>query len=111
MASFGDFIKKEREKKGWTQTEFGAKIGINSSAVSRIENNTKQLSPKKLSQLSELLEIKIDKIKELYYADKFAKEAYINGCPETAFMVAEQNIRYLKSKDLKQGKINFKLHE
>lgn len=40
MASFGDYIKVEREKREWTQTDFGAKIGVNSSAVSRIENGT-----------------------------------------------------------------------
>ena len=35
MASFGHFIKTEREKREWTQTEFGAKIGINSSAIKK----------------------------------------------------------------------------
>ena len=40
MASFGHFIKLEREKREWTQTEFGAKVGINSSAISRMENGT-----------------------------------------------------------------------
>ena len=43
MASFGHYIKTEREKREWTQTDFGAKIGINSSAISRIENGTQKL--------------------------------------------------------------------
>lgn len=46
MVSFGHFIKTEREKREWTQTEFGAKIGINSSAISRIENGTQKFSNK-----------------------------------------------------------------
>ena len=29
MTSFGKFIKTHREQKGWSQTEFGAKININ----------------------------------------------------------------------------------
>jgi len=40
MTNFGQFIKTEREKQGLTQTEFGAMVGINSSAISRIENGT-----------------------------------------------------------------------
>ena len=48
MASFVHFIKTEREKREWTQTEFGAKIGINSSAISRIENGTQKFSKSKL---------------------------------------------------------------
>ena len=92
MASFGHFIKQEREKRIWTQTEFGAKIGINSSAISRIEHGTKQLSPKKLIITAKIFGADLNKIKELYYSDKFAKEIYKNGCPETVFVVAEQAV-------------------
>ena len=33
MESLGKFIKQEREKRNWTQTEFGAMIGINTCAI------------------------------------------------------------------------------
>lgn len=46
MASFGHFVREEREKHGWTQTEFGAKIGINAFAISKIENNSQKFSKK-----------------------------------------------------------------
>ena len=107
MASFGDFIKQEREKRGWTQTDFGAKLGINSTAISRIENSNKQLSSAKLEVLSEIFETELSKIKELYYADKFAREAIENNCPENVFVVAEKNAQYLKLKNATQGKIEF----
>lgn len=42
MASFGKFIKAQREKKGWSQTEFGALIKCNTPLVSRIENDKNQ---------------------------------------------------------------------
>jgi transcriptional regulator with XRE-family HTH domain len=107
MTSFGDFIKKEREKQGWTQTDFGAKIGINSSAVSRIEHGTKQISNNKLPTLSTLFSIELSKIKELYFADKFAREAYEFDCPNTVFAVAEEEVRYLRNKNAKQSKMSF----
>jgi transcriptional regulator with XRE-family HTH domain len=107
MASFGNFLKQEREKQGWTQTDFGAKIGINSSAVSRIEHGTKQISSNKLSTLSTLFSIDLSKIKELYFAEKFAREVYKFDCPNSVFVVAEEEVKYLRNKNAKQSKINF----
>ena len=73
ITRFGAFVKHNRESKGWTQTDLGAKIGINSSAISRIENGTKRLPPKKLILISQLFEIELSKAKELYFADKIAQ--------------------------------------
>ncbi|MGJ3234828.1 MAG: helix-turn-helix domain-containing protein [Marivirga sp.] len=107
MKSFGNFIKMEREKRDWTQTEFGAKIGINSSAISRIENGTKKFSVSKLKLLSEILEMDAQKINDLFFADKFAREAYKFKCSDNVFSVAEGAASYLKSINTRQGKINF----
>ena len=107
MASFGDFIKQERERNFWTQTDFGAKVGINSSAVSRIEHGTKQLSPNKLNVVAKLFNIDISKIKVLYFGEKIAREVYKNDCPESVFIVAEETVKYLKIKNVKQSKIKF----
>jgi transcriptional regulator with XRE-family HTH domain len=106
MASFGDFIKKEREKREWTQTEFGAKIGINSSAISRIENGTQKFSKSKLLELSEIFQFNHQEIIDLFFADKFAREANKYKCSDTVFSVAEDTSTYLKNKNIKQGTLN-----
>ena len=105
MASFGNFIKKEREKREWTQTEFGAKIGINTSAISRIENGSQKFSKSKLKKLSDVFNIEIQKITDLFFADKFAYEAYKNNCSEAVFVVAEDTVKYIKNTNTKQGKL------
>ena len=107
MKSFGNFIKTEREKREWTQTEFGAKIGINSSAISRIENGTKKFSVSKLKLLSDILKIDTQKVNDLFFADKFAHEAYQYKCSDNVFTVAEGTATYLRIINTKQGKINF----
>ena len=107
MASFGTFIKTEREKRAWSQTEFGAKIHINMTAISRIENDKKRFNDSKLELLAELFDMDVAKIRDLYFADKFAKEAYKNNCSNSVFAVAEKENRYLKSKNFKQGVIKF----
>jgi len=105
MASFGHFVKSEREKHGWTQTEFGAKVGINAFAISKIENGTQKFNKAKLKDLATLFEIDVQKVTDLFYADKFAIEAYKNHCSDNVFIVAEDNVKYLKSTNAKQGSI------
>ena len=107
MASFGHFIKTEREKREWTQTEFGAKIGINSSAISRIENGTQKFSKTKLESLSKLFNLDMQNVIDLFFADKFAREAFKYKCSESIFSVAEDTANYLKNTNIKQGKLKF----
>ena len=107
MAGFGQFIKNEREKRDWTQTEFGNQIGINTSAICRIENGTQKFSISKLETLSKILEIENQKINDLFFADKFAKEALKYKCSESVFSVAENNATYFRNTNVKQAKLNF----
>lgn len=107
MAGFGQFIKNEREKRDWTQNEFGNQIGINTSAICRIENGTQKFSISKLETLSKILKIENQKINDLFFADKFAKEALKYKCSESVFTVAENNVTYFRSTNIKQGKLNF----
>lgn len=96
MASFGHFIKEEREKREWTQTEFGAKVGINSSAISRIENGSQKFSKSKLKTLAALFDFEIQQITDLFFADKFAREAFKYKCSDSVFSVAEDTSNYIK---------------
>ncbi|WP_282044396.1 helix-turn-helix domain-containing protein [Winogradskyella flava] len=107
MASFGHFLKVEREKRKWTQTEFGAKVGINTSAISRIENGSQIFSKNKLKILSEILEADLQHLKDLFFADKFAREAFKYNCSDTVFNVAKDASSYLKNINSVQGQFNF----
>ena len=107
MVSFGHFIKTEREKREWTQTEFGAKIGINSSAISRIENGTQKFSKSKLKSLSKLFNLDMQNVTDLFFADKFAREAFKYKCSESIFSAAEDTANYLRNTNIKQGKFKF----
>ncbi len=103
MASFGEFIKMEREIREWTQTDFGAKIGINSSAISRIEHGSQKFSKSKLKKLAKLFQKEEQQIIDLFFADKFAREAFKYKCSESIFTVAEDTAKYLKIINSKQG--------
>jgi len=107
MTSFGKFIKSERESHNWTQTDFGAKIGINSSAISRIENGTKILSSSKIKVISQIIEIDIKILRDLYFADKFAREAFKNHCSNNVFTAAKETLDYIENKNAKQAELIF----
>ena len=107
MVSFGHFIRTEREKREWTQTEFGAKIGINTSAISRIENGNQKFSKSKLTDLSKLFDIELQEVTDLFFADKFAREAFKYKCSDSIFSVSEDTANYLRNSNSKQGQFNF----
>jgi len=46
-------------------------------------------------------------VKDLYFADKFAKDAYKYKCSESVFSVAEAQTKYLKEVNTTQGKLTF----
>lgn len=105
MTSFGNYIKTEREKREWTQTELGTKIGINTSAICRIENGSQKFSKSKLNKLAELFQTDLQIITDLYFADKFVKEALKYKCSESIFSVAEDTANYYRNVNVKQGKL------
>lgn len=91
----------------WTQTEFGAKIGINTSAISRIENGGQKFSKSKLKKLAELFKTDIQTVTDLFFADKFAREAFKYKCSDSIFTVAEDTANYLRNTNSTQGQFNF----
>lgn len=105
VKGFGYFIKTEREKRKWTQTQFGEKIGINTSAISRIENGSQTFSKSKLKKLALLFQKDLQTVTDLFFADKFAKEAFKYKCSESVFMVAEDAANYYRNTNIKQGKL------
>ncbi|CAI8166927.1 MAG: HTH-type transcriptional repressor RghR [Bacteroidota bacterium] len=107
MESFGHYIKTERERREWTQTEFGAKIGINTSAISRIENGSQKFSKSKLKKLAELFKTDLQTVTDLFFADKFAREAFKYKCSESIFTVAKDTANYLRNTNSTQGQFNF----
>ncbi|WP_025146614.1 helix-turn-helix domain-containing protein [Pedobacter jeongneungensis] len=107
QVNFGDFIRIEREKLGFTQTELGAKIGINAGAISKIEHGRKSITSSKLQVIAELFQIELSRIKELYFGEKIANEIFLNNCPDTTLALAELKLKYLKSLNTTQSQINF----
>jgi transcriptional regulator with XRE-family HTH domain len=107
MATFGEFLKKEREKKGMNQSDFGQNIGIIMTDISKIENGRKKFPFNNLQKLSTFLNLSIEKLKTLYVADILVDEVHKYECSDNVFSVAEEQSKYRKNKSVKQGNFNF----
>jgi len=107
MATFGEFLKTERAKKGLNQSEFGQAIGIIMTEISKIENGHKKFPFNSLVALSKFLDIDYFELKNLYVADKLVEEVHKYECSDAVFSVAESQSKYLRRKNDKQGKIKF----
>ncbi|HBL74574.1 MAG: hypothetical protein A2W90_21025 [Bacteroidetes bacterium GWF2_42_66] len=107
MATFGEFLKKERNKKGLNQSDFGQHFGIIMTDVSKIENGRKKFPSTQLEKLAEFLNIDVVKIKDLFVADILVEEAQKYKCSDAVFSVAESQSRYNKEKNVKQSKMKF----
>lgn len=103
---FGQYIKTLRTEKGFTLTQLGAKLGVDSANLSKIENGKREFDEKKLKALAEIFHLNLEDLKTDYFGEYFAKKIYQSNCSTDAFIVAEEKIKYLREQDVKQGKLN-----
>jgi transcriptional regulator with XRE-family HTH domain len=100
--TFGEFIRKNRNVRRLTQTQFAAQIGIDAAAVSKIEKGKAVLNKEKLPALATLFKMDLKTLKEEYFSEKIAHVLYNNKCSENTLVLAEQKMQYIKSKKVKQ---------
>jgi len=107
MATFGEYLRQEREKKDLNQSDFGQELGIIMTDISKIENGRKQFPFAKLEKLSTYLKVDLIKLTDLFVADKMVAEARKYACSEKVYAVAETQHKYLRSKNAKQTDLKF----
>ena len=106
-ANFGEYIRKLRTQNNFTLTQLGAKLGIDSGALSKIETGKKDFDERCLEKLASTFELDIEELKTEYFGDQFAKKMFAYNCPFETLVVAEEKVNYLKTMNTKQGIIKF----
>ncbi|WP_339230892.1 helix-turn-helix domain-containing protein [Oceanobacillus sp. FSL K6-2867] len=79
---FNDRLKKEREKRGWSQTDLAEKIHVSRQSVSKWETGKNYPSIEIIIVLSDLFGITID---EMLRSDKELKEQVIQDSKKLAY--------------------------
>ena len=105
-ANFGEYIRHLRNQNNLTLTQLGAKLGIDSGALSKIETGKKEFDEKCLERLADTFGLDFEDLKSEYFGDQFAKKMYQYNCSPKTLIVAEEKVNYLKCVNIKQGEIN-----
>jgi len=105
--TFGEYIRLLRTKNGMTLTQLAAQLNMDSANLSKIENNKREFDEKRLESLAKIFKLDIEKLKDEFFSEKFAKKIYSNCCTEKALELAEKKVKYLKQTSIKQGNLNF----
>ena len=105
--TFGQYIRKLRNGKGYTLTHLAAKLGIDSSALSKIETSKKELDEKLIPKLSEIFCLNEGDVKDEYYSELIAKTLFDKQCSDKVLIMAADKVKYLRDKNIRQSNLNF----
>ena len=107
MTTFGEFLRKEREKKGLNQSEFGLKVGLIMTDVSKVENGRKKFPFENLKKLSKFIGRDFEELKTMYVADILVEEVKKYKCSNIVYSLAEEQSKYMSNKNAKQATLKF----
>lgn len=105
--TFGEYLRTTRLRNNLTLTQMGAKLEIDSGALSKIENGKKCFDEKKLVILAKEFNLNIKVLKNEYFSEKFALDLILNDCSDEVLDLVEEKVRILKEKNAKQLNIRF----
>ncbi len=106
--SFGEYIRKLRVMNGLTLTQLGAYLGIDSGALSKIENGKKKLDEKVLPKIAKKFNLNLDVLKNEFISEQIAYKVYESNCTNEVLQLAEEKIKYIKQRNAKQINLTFK---
>lgn len=95
MNEFASYLKSVRSKNNLTQTQFAAKLDLDTAALSKIENGKKSFDPSKLDMLATEFDLNIDELKSIFFGEKIANELVLYGCPISTLQIAKKKYKHL----------------
>lgn len=105
--SFGDHIRKLREESGLPLRKVAAVLDIDPSTLSKIERGERSANKEMLPILADLFNESEETLGLILLSDKVAYDLRDEENPNAILKVAEEKIKYLKNKNLHQGKLDF----
>lgn len=96
-ATFGEYIRELRTKKGMTLTQLAAKLNLDSANLSKIENNKRDFDQKRLPLLSRIFDIRLSELENEYISDQLGKHIYELNCSKQLLKVAEAKAEYRRT--------------
>ncbi len=105
--TFGEYIHRLRADKGLTLTKLAAALDIDQSTLSKIENGKRNVPVEVLPKLSMVFKLDLKHLEHEYFSEKIAEIIYPQEEPKQLLKAAEEKAKYMRMKNIEQGKINF----
>ena len=105
--SFGEFIRELREKEGMPLRKVAAFVDIDASTLSKIERGERNANKEIIPLLSQILNISENELLLTLLSDTVAESLIYENNSSEILKVAEEKIKYLKSKNFQQGNLKF----
>ena len=105
--SFGEFIRELREKEGMPLRKVAAFVDIDASTLSKIERGERSANKEIIPLLSQILNISENELLLTLLSDTVAESLIYENNSSEILKVAEEKIKYLKSKNFQQGNLKF----
>jgi transcriptional regulator with XRE-family HTH domain len=105
--SFGEYIRNLREENRLPLRKVAAVLDIDPSTLSKIERGERSANKEMIPVLAQLFNEDIETLGLILLSDKVAYDLMQEENPNEILKIAEKKIQYLKTKNHKQGKLDF----
>ena len=106
-STFGEWLREQREQRKWPLRKVAALLDVDVSIVSRLEKGHRQFQRNYVEKLAQIFDQDAGALLVLYLSDRVAYELVPEDCSDEVLRAAEEKIRYLRSKNVKQGELEF----
>jgi len=96
IETFGDTIRKLREKSGLPLRKVAANLDIDPSTLGKIERNERNANKEMVEKLAELFSVNSKLLLISFLSDKVANEIMKEDYTKDILKVAEEKIKYYK---------------
>jgi|TARA_B110000908_G_C9998333_1_gene333007 transcriptional regulator with XRE-family HTH domain len=102
--TFGELIRRLRQKENYTLTQLAAKLGVDSANLSKIETGKREFDVSRIQKLAKALNQKEDLFFNELLSERVAKSLYQLNNYQEILVMAEDKIKYLTQSKVEQGK-------
>lgn len=103
--TFGELVRKLREERNLPIRKVAAKLDIDPSTLSKIERNERSANKEHISLFAKIFEIEEKELLIHFFSDKVTYDLIDEDYTDEILMVAEEKIKYQRSKKIEQGRL------
>lgn len=103
--TFGQLIRRLRQKENYTLTQLAAQLGVDSANLSKIETGKREFDVSRIEKLAKALNQEEDFFFNELLSEQVAKSLYQIKNYQEILVMAEDKIKYLAQSKVEQGKL------